>query len=144
MPGAKNFFSPDDQETIVNAIREAELKTSGEIRVHLENFCFGNELNAAKKVFLRLKMHQTKERNAVLIYLAVRSRKIAVFGDEGIHQKLGEVFWEEIVKDIIAGFKSNEKAKSLAIGISRCGEQLGKYFPRLENDQDELSNAISY
>lgn len=144
MPSARNFFNEQEQALLVKAIGEAELTTSGEIRLHLENFCFGNELNAARKVFARLNMQHTKERNGILIYIAVRSRKIAVFGDEGIHLKLGPEFWEKLVKQLVDGFKANHKASALADCIVECGKQLGTFFPRQNDDQNELSNTISY
>jgi uncharacterized membrane protein len=144
MPTARNFFNEQEQQLLVNAITEAESKTSGEIRLHLENFCFGNELKRAQKVFAKLKMHQTKERNGVLIYVATLSRKVAVIGDEGIHQKLGSEFWEKLVSTLIAQFKADKKAPALAACIIECGKQLGTFFPRQADDTDELSNAISY
>src|SRR4051812_13501731 len=101
MPAAKNFFNKQEQQQIIEAIEKAEMNTSGEIRLHLENFCFGNELKAARKVFTNLKMHQTAERNGVLIYIATYSHKIAIVGDEGIHQKLGTTFWQELVEKMI-------------------------------------------
>lgn len=144
MPTARRFFNLQEQQLLIDAIAKAELKTSGEIRLHIENFCFGNELKAAEKVFKRLKMHQTAERNGVLIYIAALSRKIAVAGDEGIHQKLGNQFWEKLVAKLIQDFKADKKAEALAACIVECGEQLGKFFPRREDDVNELSNAISY
>ncbi|MBA3664646.1 MAG: TPM domain-containing protein, partial [Bacteroidetes bacterium] len=89
MPTARNFFTKDEQQKLTNAIAEAELKTSGEIRVHIENFCLGNELNRAQKLFTKLGMHKTVKRNGVLIYVAALSRKVAIVGDEGIHRELG-------------------------------------------------------
>jgi uncharacterized membrane protein len=144
MPTARNFFNPQEQQLLIDAITKAELRTSGEIRLHLENFCFGNEVKKAQKVFTRLKMHQTQERNGVLIYIATFSRKIAIIGDEGIHQKLGEQFWKALVEKLIRQFQSNKKAGALAECILECGEQLGKFFPRSSDDKNELSNAISY
>jgi uncharacterized membrane protein len=144
MPSARHFFSPEEQELLVKAIGEAELSTSGEIRLHLENYCFGDELKAAKKVFARLKMYDTAERNGVLIYIAVRSRKIAIYGDEGIHQKLGDVFWQKLVERLIEQFKANNQAVSLAECIRECGKQLGLYFPRKAVDRNELSNSLSF
>ncbi len=144
MPGAKKFFNEQEQQLVINAIAEAELKTSGEIRVHIENYCFGSELKRAARVFGKLNMHQTGARNGVLIYIAARSRKVAVVGDEGIHQKLGNAFWEKLVSDMIGQFKAERKAQALAACIVSCGEQLGKFFPRSSNDTNELSNSISY
>lgn len=141
---ARNFFNQHEQQLLVKAIEQAELNTSGEIRLHLANFCFGDEVKAAGKVFTKLKMQNTKERNGVLIFIATVSRKIAVIGDEGIHQKLGDVFWQKIVEQLILQFKENKKAEALADCIIECGSQLGKFFPRQSDDKNELTNNISY
>lgn len=141
---ARDFFDKQEQQLLVDAIASAELKTSGEIRLHVSNFCFGNEVKAAEKVFTRLKMHQTKERNGVLIYIATLSRKVAVVGDEGIHQKLSDEFWQKIVIQLIQKFKQNKKAEALSECIIECGEQLGNFFPRQSDDKNELTNTISY
>ena len=144
MPAARNFFTESEQQLLIKAIGDAEEKTSGEIRLHLENFCLGNEVERAQKIFTRLNMHQTQERNGVLIYIATLSHKIAVIGDEGIHKKVGQEFWEKEVKDIIAKFKADQAAEALAKCIVDCGEQLGKYFPRSSDDKNELDNTISF
>jgi uncharacterized membrane protein len=144
MPLARNFFTKEEQQLLVDAISKAELCTSGEIRLHIENFCWGDGLKRAAKVFGELNMHQTAERNGVLIYIATLSRKVAVIGDEGIHQKLGSEFWDKVVDNLITKFKADEKAPGLAACIIECGEQLGKYFPRQGDDKNELSNTISF
>jgi len=144
MPTARNFFNESEQQLIIKAIADAEEKTSGEIRLHLENFCLGNEVERAQKIFTKLNMHQTAERNGVLIYIATLSHKIAVIGDEGIHKKVGQEFWEKEVNDIIAKFKANQAVEALAKCIVDCGEQLGKHFPRSEDDKNELDNSISF
>lgn len=144
MPSAKRFFNSQEQRVVIDAIVQAELKTSGEIRVHMENFSFGNELKSAERIFKKLNMHKTLERNGVLIYIATLSRKIAVVGDEGIHQKLGNEFWQALVAKLVSQFKANKKAEALAECILECGEQLGKFFPRSNDDTNELSNTISY
>jgi uncharacterized membrane protein len=89
-------------------------------------------------------MHQTNERNGVLIYIATFSRKVAVVGDEGIHQKLGNEFWHKVVSQLIKKFKENKKAEALSECIIECGEQLGEFFPRQSDDKNELTNTISY
>jgi uncharacterized membrane protein len=144
MPTARKFFNAEEQQLLIDAITQAELKTSGEIRVHLENFSFRNEIKSAEKIFVKLKMHETDARNGVLIYIATLSRKIAVVGDVGIHQKLGDAFWQALVSKLIQQFKDNKKAAALAEAIVECGEQLGKFFPRKSDDTNELSNSISY
>ena len=144
MPTARNFFDAREQQMLINAIQLAEESTSGEIRIHLENFCFGNEVNAAKKIFAKLNMQNTKERNGVLIYIATLNKKIAIVGDEGIHEKLGNEYWENAILKLIHQFHNNRKAEALAECVIECGHLLGKFFPRGSDDKNELSNELSY
>lgn len=141
---SKNFFDKEEQQIIVEAIKTAELNTSGEIRVHIENYCFGNSLLKAEKVFIKLGMQNTADRNGILIYIAAVSRKIAIVGDKGIHEKLGKEYWDKIVNDIIENFRNNNKSEGLAKGIINCGDQLKHYFPYNSNDKNELNDSISY
>ena len=144
MPFAKSFLSSEEQKQVVQAIAEAELFTSGEIRLHLESFCIGDPVKAARRVFKALHMHQTAERNGVLIYMATWSHKVAVIGDEGIHARLGQVYWDELVQNMIKRLQSKQKAEALKECIVACGRQLGHYFPRKDNDKNELSDSISF
>jgi uncharacterized membrane protein len=144
MRTAKNFFNENEKKGIVDAITTAETHTSGEIRVHIENFCFGNEVKRAIKVFNKLGMSATKERNGILIYLAVISKKVAIIGDEGIHKKLGKEYWDKLVIHLIDKFKEHHAAEGIAESIIECGHQLKHYFPYEEGDKDELTNEISH
>ncbi len=144
MTTAKKFFTAEEQQNIISAIEKAEMATSGEIRLHLENFCMGNELKVAAEIFKALGMHKTEEHNGVLIYIATVSHKIAVIGDKGIHEKLGTEFWEHLVENLIQQFKARHPAEALVSCINELGEQLSKYFPRKHNDRNELSNDISF
>lgn len=144
MPWAQKFFSVAEQQLLVKAIEVAEMHTSGEIRIHVENFCLGNEINTAKMRFAKLNMHKTAERNGILIYIASMSKKIAVFGDEGIHSKVDKDFWKALIQQLIDGFHQQKKAEALAAAIIDCGKQLSHFFPRQADDTNELSNSISY
>ena len=144
MTTARHFFTEDEQQRIVAAISEAESLTSGEIRLHLENFCPGNEVHVASRIFTSLDMHKTRDRNGVLIYIATVSHKIAIVGDKGIHEKLGSAYWEKMVEGLIQQFKARHKADGLVACIKDLGAQLGRYFPRSHDDEDELTNEISY
>lgn len=141
---SKNFFTIEEQDLVVDAIKQAELNTSGEIRVHIENYCFGNSLVKAEKVFTKLGMQNTKDRNGILIYIAAVSRKIAIVGDKGIHEKLGKEYWDKIVTNIVESFRSNKKAEGLAKGILDCGDQLKHFFPYQSDDKNELNDSISF
>ena len=142
--GAKNQFTNDEQVAIVNAIKNAEKNTSGEIRVHIEESCPGDPLDAAAKWFARLEMHKTELRNGVLIYLATKDRKFAVIGDVGINQKVPEDFWDSTKEKMISHFRNDNLGQGLITGIREAGEQLKSYFPWQTNDVNELSDEISF
>lgn len=141
---AKRFFTEQEQNLLEEAIVSAEKMTSAEIVLHLDNICLGKALLQAKKRFALLGMHKTAERNGVLIYLATMNRKIALYGDEGIHQMLGKGYWEEKVDALIREFKAERKAEALKTLILDLGSQLGQYFPPKANDRNELDNRISF
>ena len=138
------FFSREDKISILNAIKEAELNTSGEIRVHIEKNCKSDVLDRAAYIFEKLKIHKTKLRNGVLFYLAYEDHKFAILGDAGINAVTPKNFWDDI-KDIMTGyFKEAEFAKGLAEGIKMAGEHLKKNFPYQSDDVNELSDDISF
>ncbi|SFE63955.1 TPM domain-containing protein [Thermophagus xiamenensis] len=141
---AVNIFTEAEKQEITNAIKEAELNTSGEIRVHIEKSCPGDVLDRAAFIFEKLKMHKTKLRNGVLFYLAVKDRKFAILGDAGINARVPEGFWDEVKELMVAHFKNGELAKGLEEGIKMAGEQLKTYFPWQKDDVNELSDEISF
>ena len=141
---AKELFTEELQKQVVAAIETAELNTSGEVRVHLDDKCKGEVLDRAAHVFEKLEMHKTEQRNGVLFYLAVEDKKFAILGDAGINQKVPDNFWEEIKSDVISNFKKGDFAGGLSSGIVKAGEQLKAHFPYQEDDVNELDNEISF
>ncbi len=141
---ARLFFTKEEQQNIVAAIKEAELNTSGEIRVHIENHCKEEALERAAEVFYDLKMNRTAARNGILFYLAVKDRKFAIIGDEGINKEVEHDFWNDIKDEMISNFKENKFAEGLIAGILECGDKLKKYFPHQNDDVNELSDEISF
>lgn len=144
MSTASSFFSPEQQDDIRQAIMSAELETSGEIRVHIENECSGEVMGRALTIFNRLGMQKTDLKNGVLFYLAVKNRKFAIIGDKGIHEKVGNDFWDSIKMEMIQHFRKDEFSQGLSHGILMAGEQLKKYFPRSKDDINELPDDISF
>lgn len=137
------FLTQNDEEAIVEAIQRAEKNTSGEIRVHIEKETSVATLERAMEVFRSLNMSATKDRNGVLIYVAVDSKKFAIYGDEGINEKVGTDFWNS-TKDIMQNhFKKGNNKQAFIDGIKEAGTQLKKHFPFQQDDTDELSNEIS-
>ncbi len=140
----KRLLSATDDERLVKAIQLAEAKTSGEIRIHIEKTCKGDALEECKKHFAKLNMHQTKDRNGILFFLAIESKSFAVWGDEAIHQKVSDEFWKSITDCAISYFKQNNYVFGIEKAVELCGEKLKLHFPIETNDKNELSNTISY
>lgn len=141
----RDVITEENEKQIVEAIGQAEANTSGEIRVHIENHCPHNPLDRAVEVFAALHMHQTKLRNGVLFYVALKSHKFAVIGDAGINAVVPENFWDEIKTNVLASFKNRDYADGLVKGILMAGEQLRTFFPHDNaTDVDELRNEISF
>lgn len=142
---AEGNFNSDQKKRIKSAIEEAELNTSGEIRVHLENHCkTENVLDRAAQMFAQLNMHKTEARNGVLIYMAVKDHKFAIIGDAGINAKVEEDFWDITKEKMLKHFKSGDLIQGLVEGILCAGERLKEHFPYQKNDKNELSDDISF
>ena len=144
MSNAINILNRDEDRRVVEAIKQAELNTSGEIKVHIENHCRGNVEERSLYIFKHLKLDETKLRNGVLIYLAVKDRKFAILGDEGINKVVEDGFWNDVKDMMLAHFKEGRFADGLEQGILRCGEKLKTHFPYQSNDVNEIPDDISY
>jgi len=142
----QDFFSQKEKDQITEAIKTAETKTSGEIRVFIENKCkYPDALDHAKELFSELKMEATQERNGVLIYVAIKDRKLAVYGDKGIHDKLGDEYWNNAVKTMVSQFTSSNYAKGIEGMILSVGDALKQHFPyNADTDTNELSDEIVF
>jgi uncharacterized membrane protein len=141
-----NILSDAEKEQLVAAIKNAESRTSGEIRVYMEEKCKNADpLERAAKIFFKLKMNQTAERNAVLLYIAVKDRHFAIFGDEGIYKKTGKEYWENLVNNIFSHFNYGNFAEGISRYIHEIGEGLHQHFPyNRETDQNELPDEIVF
>ena len=143
MSQVEDFLSVKEEEEIVEAIRQAERNTSGEIRVHIERTTNISHYNRALEVFRVLKMFNTKAQNAVLIYIAVDDHKFVIYGDEGINTIVPDNFWDA-TKDLIQGhFKASNFKQGIVEGVLKVGEELKAHFPWNEDDTNELTNEVS-
>ncbi len=140
----KKLLTPQQEKQLIDVIKLAEQKTSGEIRVHIESKCEGDVTQRAKEIFKKLNMTNTKDSNGILFYLALHSKKFAIWGDEGIHEKVNQQFWDDITKVCTTNFAANLLIEGLEDGINMCGEKLKLHFPIQMDDTNELSDEISY
>ncbi len=139
------FLSKEEEKTIISAIKEAELNTSGEVRVHIEPRCKADDpVTRAKEVFAELGMHETELRNGVIIYVATKDHKMAVWGDKGIHEKVGQAFWEDEIALMKKYFQADDYESGLRDAILMVGEKLKEFFPYQTDDVNELDDEISY
>jgi uncharacterized membrane protein len=142
---SEDFFSEKEKEQIVTAIRQSEKRTSGEIRLFVESRCrYINPIDRAREIFFGLKMDKTDDRNGVLLYIAVKDHQLAVFGDEGIHQKVGSAFWQTEVQKMIALFKGQNYGDGLAGIVTEIGNALHLHFPYTDDDKNELPDDIIF
>lgn len=141
----KEFFTEAENQEIVQAIREAERMTSGEIRVFVEHRCrFVDAMDRALEVFGRLQMHRTKYRNGVLLYVAVRDRQFAILGDEGINLKVGAHFWNTEATALRSQFSQMHFVEGISACVRSIGAALQQYFPYESDDENELPDDVVY
>lgn len=137
------FLGELEHDRIVKAIKDAEAKTSGQIRVFLQRGKFDEDaLKRAGRKFLQLGMQNTRERNGVLIFVAPRAQKFAVIGDDGVHQKCGEQFWNGLVEKMRGHFLREEFTEALVEGIESVGTLLARYFPKTGPSGNELPDDV--
>jgi uncharacterized membrane protein len=139
------FFTKEQKHEIEQAIKTAEVNTSGEVRVHIETKCEENELDRAAWWFAELKMHKTELRNGVLFYMAIEDKKFAIIGDVGINKVVSADFWDQTKELVLGFFKEGKYTQGLTVGIIQAGLQLQKHFPyNKKEDVNELTDEISF
>jgi uncharacterized membrane protein len=137
------FLTPEEEERVVAEIEKFEGRTSGELRVHLEKRAGQDLMATAARTFERLGLTRTRERNGVLFFLAVDEHKFAVLGDEGIHTRVGQDFWNHVVEAVQTRLAAGQMADGLVEGIRLAGEALAQHFPPRPDDVNELPNTVS-
>ncbi len=140
----RRFFSKEEEKLIVEAIQQAELGTSGEIRVHFSKKIEKEVMQDAQVTFAKLKMHHTERRNGVLIYIVPSKHQFAIIGDEGFHKIAGDDFWQTVKDKMQHFFKEGHFVAGVTSGIAEVGVILKQHFPREDNDINELKDEISY
>lgn len=139
-----SFLSKEQEQEIIQAIARAEKRTSGEIRVHVENYCEGDALDRARAVFHDLGMDETEQLNGVLIYIASDDHKAAVFAGKGIHEQVEDHFWNDVLQILLNHFKKGEYEEGIAEAVDKVGLKLIEMYPYQRGDENELSNDLSY
>lgn len=142
--GAQGQFSAAEERALEQAIEQVELRTSAEVRIHIERRCPGEVMDRAAECFEALKMHETAARNGVLLYLAIKDRKFAVIGDVGIHQHVGDAFWDAVADAARPQLAAERWTDGLQAAAVAVGDALIEHFPIASDDVNELTNAISW
>ena len=141
----KKLFEIIDRDKIKEAIETAERRTSGEVCVSVAPYFWGSIEKAADKAFARMGIARTKDRNGVLIFVVPSRRKFVVLGDRGIHERVGQEFWNRVAEAVSAKFRSGDFTGGLVRGIEEVGEQLAAHFPYdRETDKDELADDVDF
>lgn len=138
------YLTEEQEKHIIDAIAEAELQTSGEIRIHIEAKCNRDPLERAARIFHELGMDQTELQNGVLIYIASEDHKVAVYAGKGINNQVEEGFWSGVLNLILEDFKNDDFEQGIAKAVVRVGDKLKELYPYRKDDINELSDDISY
>ncbi len=141
---AQKVIGPEQQLLIKQAVADAEGHTSGEIRVFVEDHSADEPLDRAAFLFEELEMQKTELRNGILFYIAIKDHSYAVIGDAGIHEKVGDEFWEDIRNEMKEYFVNGEIAEGIVAGVTHAGQALKEYFPRASDDINELPDDIIF
>src|SRR5438874_13751275 len=138
------FLQRLDHTRITQAIRKAEGRSSGQIRGFIQRGIFEDDaLPRAQRKFLQLGMQKTRDRNAVLIFVAPRARKYAVVGDVGVHEKCGREFWQKVVAAMRTHFQKEEFDRAISYAINEVGKVLAAHFPRTADTINELPDEVA-
>ncbi len=140
----KKLLTPDEETFIEEKIAEVEMKTSAELKVIIVNYSWGSVIEKAQKLFEKHDLHQTEQRNAVMIMLVVKNRELLIYGDKGINEAVGDDFWVDTKNKMISSFKVGHMKEGFADGIEDIGAKLKEFFPYQSDDVNEISNEIIY
>lgn len=138
------FLTDKQEENIIKAIAEAENRTSGEVRIHIEHHCKRDPLERAARIFHELGMDQTELENGVLIYIATEDHKASVYAGKGIHKQVEDGFWSDVLNILLEHFKKEEFEVGIVEAVRKVGHKLKELFPYHQEDVNELSDEISY
>ena len=139
------FLSEQDLDAVAASVAGAEARTSGEIRVHVEPSVPRGQapLDRARSLFAELGMQATRDRNGVLIYVAVKDRKLAIVGDEGVHDRVGDPYWEQVRDAMVERLRRGASRDALVFAVDEVAGVLARHFPRRGDDVNELSDEVS-
>lgn len=140
----EDWLTGDELDRVRDAVRAAEKRTSGEVRVHLDVAIMDDVLDHAAYVFKDLGMEKTRDRNGVLLYVSVPGRKVAVVGDTGIHARLGNDYWQGVLDVVLGHFRQDRFCEGLCAGVALLGEKLSEHFPYRRGDVNELNDEVSF
>jgi len=140
----KRLLAEEETGRVNAAVAEAERATSAEVKVVLARHCWGDIKVKARRIFKDLGLDRTQQRNAVLLLFVVANREFILYGDEGIHAKVGQGFWNDVRDEMTAAFGRDAFGDGIAQGVRRIGEKLAQHFPRRQDDVDEIPNEIVY
>ena len=140
----KNFLTEKENEQVAKTIKEAENQTSAEIKLVIARHCWTDIKSKAANIFKKFGLGKTEQRNCVLILLITTNREFLIYGDQGIHEKVGQEFWEDTKNQMINKFKVGEFGDGICEGIKLIGEKLAHYFPYRKDDKNEISDGVAY
>ena len=141
---ANGFLTEEESTRIEQAIAEVELTTSAEVKVVVLRYCWDDIYVKAARIFSKFRLDKTELRNCVLVMLVVTNQEYLIYGDEGIHEKVGDGFWDDVRDEMLTHFVCDHFGDGLVHAVHRVGEKLADYFPYQTDDVDEIPNEVIF
>jgi uncharacterized membrane protein len=140
----KQFLNSAESQQLATAIEHAEKRTSGEIKVVLVRHCWADIRDKAARMFKKLNLDKTERRNCVMIMLVLTNREFLIYGDQGIHEKVGQEFWDDVRDLMCDKFREDKFGEGLCEGVREIGKKLAHFFPYQTVDKNEISDEVAY
>ncbi|HEY8298415.1 MAG TPA: TPM domain-containing protein [Candidatus Baltobacteraceae bacterium] len=119
-----------DGDRITQAIESQERATTGRIAVRIVPHVPEDPVADARAALHAAELHEGDDRNAIVFLVAPKARRFSVYGDRGIHERVGETFWKDVVAEMTPYFRNGEPTEGLIHGIARAGAVLREHFPK--------------
>ena len=125
----KHFHKAIDQGRVLQAIRDAEEGSTGDIVLLITHKKVEDPLAEANKTFQKLNLNAASDKNSVLILLAPESRKFAFVSGPALHEKVGHAWWNGITSILSQHFKEKRYNEGLLAALEKVGSALKTHFP---------------
>jgi uncharacterized membrane protein len=137
-------LSRAERNAIREAVEAAEEGHRAEIRVHLEDRYPGDgPLGRAGALFIEMGMDRTRDSTGVLLYVAEKDRKVAVYAGAGVYGARDPQQWKAISNAVADGYRAGDRIAGIRRGLELLRDVLVEAAPGEDTAGDELPNEVN-